>query len=214
MDTMDNAKSRRRRTHSKQLKSEVVAACAEPGASVAAVALARGLNTNLVHKWRRKALPPAGVPVERKTPAAPSIRPPSISRQSTRPCAGSSSDSQYDLGLTLTPQRVRQPLFVEPRMNAVWALDFMRDTLYSGKVFRTLNVIDEANGGTLGIDVATSIPATRVIVFLEQMIDLHGRPSAIRCDYGPELTSDTFVRRQRSFRVRRHPDLRTPGSVL
>jgi len=25
---------------------------------------------------------------------------------------------------------------------AVWALDFMRDTLYSGKVFRTLNVID------------------------------------------------------------------------
>ena len=52
---MDNAKSRRRRTHSKQLKSEVVAACAEPGASVAAVALARGLNTNLVHKWRRQA---------------------------------------------------------------------------------------------------------------------------------------------------------------
>ena len=43
------------------------------------------------------------------------------------------------------PQRVRQPLLVEPRMNAVWALDFMRDTLYSGRVFRTLNVIDEAN---------------------------------------------------------------------
>jgi transposase len=66
---MDNAKSRRRRTHSKQLKSEVVAACAEPGASVAAVALARGLNTNLVHKWRRQATPSAGVPVARKTSA-------------------------------------------------------------------------------------------------------------------------------------------------
>jgi transposase len=66
---MDHAKSRRRRTHSKQLKSEVVAACAEPGASVAAIALARGLNTNLVHKWRRQASPPAGVPVDRKTPA-------------------------------------------------------------------------------------------------------------------------------------------------
>ena len=35
------------------------------------------------------------------------------------------------------PQRQRQPLLVEPRMNAVWALDFMRDTLYSGRVFRT-----------------------------------------------------------------------------
>ena len=35
------------------------------------------------------------------------------------------------------PHRERQPLLVEPRMNAVWALDFMRDTLYSGCVFRT-----------------------------------------------------------------------------
>ena len=57
---MDNARPRRRRTHSKQLKSEVVAACAEPGASVAAVALARGLNTNLVHKWRRQATRTSG----------------------------------------------------------------------------------------------------------------------------------------------------------
>ena len=57
------------------------------------------------------------------------------------------------------PHRERQPLLVEPRMNAVWALDFMRDTLYSGRVFRTLNVLDEANRGALGIDVAVSIPA-------------------------------------------------------
>ena len=91
------------------------------------------------------------------------------------------------------PHRVRQPLWVEPRMNAVWAIDFMRDTLYSGKVFRTLNVIDEANRGALGIDVATSIPATRVVAFLGQMIDLHGRPDAIRCDNGPELISQCFT---------------------
>jgi putative transposase len=80
------------------------------------------------------------------------------------------------------PQRERQPLIVEPRMNAVWALDFMRDTLYSGRVFRTVNVIDEANRGALGIDIAVSIPAARVIAFLTQMVDLHGRPAAIRCD--------------------------------
>lgn len=91
------------------------------------------------------------------------------------------------------PQRGRQPLWIEPRMNAVWALDFMRDTLYSGKVFRTLNVIDEANRGALGIDVATSIPAARVIAFVSQLVDLHGRPSGIRCNNGPELTSQTFA---------------------
>jgi len=89
------------------------------------------------------------------------------------------------------PQRVRQPLAVEPRINAVWAIDFMYDTLYSGRVFRTLNVLDEANRGALGI--AVSIPARRVIAFLTQMIELHGRPDAIRCDNGTELTSQAFT---------------------
>ncbi|MCY1224036.1 Transposase [compost metagenome] len=46
-----NPKSRRR--HSAEFKAEVVAACAEPGATVAAVARAFGLNDNLVHDWRR-----------------------------------------------------------------------------------------------------------------------------------------------------------------
>jgi len=78
-------------------------------------------------------------------------------------------------------------------MNAVWALDFMRDTLYSGRILRTLNVIDEANRGALGIEVAVSISAARVITFLNQMIDLHGRPQAIRCDNGSELTSQAFT---------------------
>ena len=65
-----------------------------------------------------------------------------------------------------------------------------------------LNVIDEANRGVLGIDVAVSIPATRVITFLTQMVDLHGRPSAIRCDNGPELTSQIFADCARSWRSR------------
>ena len=55
VDTMAEARTRRKRTHSAALKAEVLAACAEPGASVAAIALAHALNTNLVHKWRRQA---------------------------------------------------------------------------------------------------------------------------------------------------------------
>lgn len=46
-----NPKQRRR--HSAELKAKVLAACAEPGASMAAVALSFGLNDNLVHQWRR-----------------------------------------------------------------------------------------------------------------------------------------------------------------
>jgi transposase len=37
------------------LKSKILAACAEPGASVAGVALAHSINANLVHRWRREA---------------------------------------------------------------------------------------------------------------------------------------------------------------
>lgn len=40
-----------RRRHDADLKSKVIAACKEPGASVAAVALANCLNANLVRKW-------------------------------------------------------------------------------------------------------------------------------------------------------------------
>lgn len=41
-----------RRRHSAELKAKVLAACAEPGASISGVALAHGLNANLVRKWR------------------------------------------------------------------------------------------------------------------------------------------------------------------
>ncbi|MDE2299926.1 MAG: transposase [Burkholderiales bacterium] len=42
-----------RRQHSAELEAKVLAACDEPGASISGVALAHGLNANLVHKWRR-----------------------------------------------------------------------------------------------------------------------------------------------------------------
>lgn len=51
---MEEARSVRRR-HDVELKKRVLAQCAEPGASVAQVAMAHGLNANLVHKWRRLA---------------------------------------------------------------------------------------------------------------------------------------------------------------
>jgi transposase len=50
-----HSKGAPRRRHSEELKTLVLAACAEPGASVAAVAQAHGLNANLVHKWRQGA---------------------------------------------------------------------------------------------------------------------------------------------------------------
>jgi putative transposase len=52
-------------------------------------------------------------------------------------------------------------------LNEIWALDFMADALYGGRAFRTLNVIDEGNREVLGIEIATSIPARRVVRVIE-----------------------------------------------
>ena len=54
MDASDKALSigrRRRRRHSAAFRAEAVAACQQPGVSMAAVALARGLNANLLRRW-------------------------------------------------------------------------------------------------------------------------------------------------------------------
>lgn len=42
---------RRRRRHSPEFKARIVAACQEPGVSVARVALDHGLNANMVRQW-------------------------------------------------------------------------------------------------------------------------------------------------------------------
>ena len=42
---------RRKRRHSEEFKDELVRACGEPGISVAGIALANGVNANLLRKW-------------------------------------------------------------------------------------------------------------------------------------------------------------------
>jgi transposase len=51
MDAFNNGMRRRRRTHSGEFKAKVVSACRQPGVSIAAVALANGLNANLLRRW-------------------------------------------------------------------------------------------------------------------------------------------------------------------
>ena len=54
MDTLNPDQIPRRlvrRRHEPAFKARVVAACRQPGASLSAVALAHGLNANMVRKW-------------------------------------------------------------------------------------------------------------------------------------------------------------------
>lgn len=54
MHTIEEAlvtSGRRRRKHSAEFKAQVVKACSQPGMSMAAVALANGINANLLRRW-------------------------------------------------------------------------------------------------------------------------------------------------------------------
>jgi transposase len=44
----------KRRFYSPELKLQVVSACAQPGASIAGVAMQHGINANIVHRWLRE----------------------------------------------------------------------------------------------------------------------------------------------------------------
>lgn len=52
---MTSEKTETRRRYSAATKAQVVAACDEPGASVAKVAMTHGINANVVHRWRQLA---------------------------------------------------------------------------------------------------------------------------------------------------------------
>lgn len=57
MDTSVNLSQgrRRRRIHSTEFKAHIVAACSQPGVSSASVAMANGVNANLVRRWVKEA---------------------------------------------------------------------------------------------------------------------------------------------------------------
>ena len=84
--------------------------------------------------------------------------------------------------------RARRP---EPppvtRPNQRWAMDFMGDTLANGRTFRTLNIVDEFTRECLAIEVDTSLPGLRVCRVLDRLIALHGTPTEIIIDNGPEF---------------------------
>ena len=84
---------------------------------------------------------------------------------------------------------VRQPLPVAVAANQVWSVDFMSDTLSSGRRFRTLNIVDDYTRECLAIEVDTSLGGMRVVRVLEELKHKRGLPRQIRSDNGPEFVS-------------------------
>jgi transposase len=84
VDTKTTDKVVRRRQYSAQFKAQVVAECDAPGASVAKVALAHGINSNIVHGWRKLVRAPAAVVAPQPAQFVPVTIAPAMSGASCR----------------------------------------------------------------------------------------------------------------------------------
>ena len=100
--------------------------------------------------------------------------------------------------------RERKRLGARTAANQEWALDFVHDAVDCGRTIRVLSVVDAYTRECLALEVDTSFASRRVTRVLEQIVIERGRPLAIRCDNGPELTSRHFLVRGAADRVGAH----------
>jgi putative transposase len=89
--------------------------------------------------------------------------------------------------------RTALTLAVPVLSNQTWSLDFMSDSLSTGRAIRTLNILDDYNREALWIEVDTSLPAERVVRVLENLLFWRAAPKQIRMDNGPELISQRLA---------------------
>jgi putative transposase len=82
-------------------------------------------------------------------------------------------------------ERVALPVPCEP--NQHWAMDFVHDSLLSGRKIRCLTLVDICSRYAPAIEVGYSLSAQRVIRTLERLAFTRGLPSLITVDNGPEF---------------------------
>ena len=84
---------------------------------------------------------------------------------------------------------IRTPLPETIRPNQIWAMDFVSDSLWIGRRFRSLTLVDTFTKESLVIEVDTSLTGQRVVRVLERISENRGLPEYIRVDNGPEFIS-------------------------
>jgi len=100
-------------------------------------------------------------------------------------------------GLSVRPRRSRKRirganvprLVTAGQPNAVWCLDFLHDNTLGGGKLRVLCISDEFTRQSLSIEVGRTFRSERVCRVLEELMNRHGVPGALRMDNGPEFVA-------------------------
>jgi putative transposase len=73
------------------------------------------------------------------------------------------------------------------RTNERWSMDFVTDSIVTGRRFRALTIVDDYTRECPAIEVDTSLGGRRVVAVLERLAETRGLPEVITIDNGPEF---------------------------
>src|SRR5262249_15524423 len=98
----------------------------------------------------------------------------------------------------------RAPMAIPQGRNLRWSLDFVMDTLTSGRRFRILTVVDDFTRECLTLVADTSLTAPRVVRELDRIIEARACPRMIVSDNGTEFTSNVILAWQQERDIEWH----------
>jgi putative transposase len=101
-----------------------------------------------------------------------------------------------------SPASERVPLQLAQRVNDVWSMDFVSDSLANGRRIKCLTVADDFSHECVDIAVDWGISGQYVTRLLDGAAIFRGYPLAVRTDNGPEFTSRAFMAWANSHGVR------------
>lgn len=87
----------------------------------------------------------------------------------------------------------RVPLTAASRVNEVWSMDFVSDSLANGRRIKCLTVADDFTHECVDIAVDYGISGQYVTRLLDRAAIFRGYPAAVRTDNGPEFTCRAFI---------------------
>jgi transposase len=126
MGTMGITKpKRRRRTHDEAFKAELVGACSERGVSIAGIALANGINPNLLRRWmrEREVVAPSFRPCVERT--EPVVRAPEFMPVMITPSAAPVSEIRIEVRRRDATVKVEWPVSAASEC-AAWLRDWLK----------------------------------------------------------------------------------------
>ena len=100
-------------------------------------------------------------------------------------------------GLNLRRKRPRRHVSAARRtgrpeataVNECWSMDFVCDSLFNGRRFRALTIVDNYSRECLAIEVGQSLKGGDVVEVMDRLVTARGLPERIQCDNGSEFIS-------------------------